>query len=155
MKIGTKQGTNIRAQPRRAPQDFLRGMWWRAIDYEIRRSPAGVAYIQPATGAEIVEYDPWTEFNEARGSRSRALSPYHELLRLAEATDWRPAPTGRGFRVEGLGFYELEPGDEKRLLAWCKDHGLLGLLLHRVESVTLTYQWRRAPTAHPLAAAWT
>jgi len=49
---------------------------------------------------------------------------------------------------------ELEPGDYDGLLKWCSQYGLLGLLLHRVESLTLSYQWRRAPKDHPLATAW-
>ncbi len=147
---------SVRPQVRgRRPVVPPAGSWWRATSYEIHRAAEGLAFIRPTPGAKVEPYNPWDAFRKALESRGRVLSPYHELLRLAEGTNWRPARSGRGFVVDGLGTYELEPGSEEELLAWCSKHGLLGLLLHRVESVTLAYQWRLAPADHRLAAVWT
>lgn len=110
--------------------------WWRFDAYELRGG-----YLRPAPGAKLTRYDPW--------ARRRARSPLESLMALsnsvpfAAATAWVGNPLGGSHRSlhgdAGLPDEERDDHDEatQLVLAWCAEHGLLGILLARVISVVL------------------
>jgi hypothetical protein len=102
--------------------------WWRFSRYEIQ---AGV--IRPASGSRLIPYDPWIEFQQVR-NQTNGQPAYGELVRLVWAL--RSDPTGRSPR----GF---SPEGHAKILAWCGRYGLLGNLLARWESVTLSPRPKR------------
>ena len=97
--------------------------WWRFSRYEIQD---GV--IRPASGSHLMPYDPWIDFQQVR-NQTNGQPAYGELVRLVWAL--RRDPTGRSPR----GF---SPESQAKILAWCGRYGLLGVLLARWESVTLS-----------------
>ena len=141
--MGTKQGTNPHGD--RSLFEPAGGRWLRFSKYDLHRTGDGRAYLRPAPGADFEWYDPWEPFRESRRARGKVLAPYHDLLRIAEEIEPLSAGTGKRFLDPNGRQFVLEPGNYDGLLKWCSEHGLLGLLLHRVESLTLSYQWRRAP----------
>ena len=100
--------------------------WFRFEGYEIKGD-----YICPIADAKLVEIFPWQEFRNPAGKKS-VRQPYHSLLELASHLRWDSR-----LRLEGDG--------EQRVLDWCGEHGLLGLLLHRVETVILPAEKRFTP----------
>jgi hypothetical protein len=109
------------------------GLWWRFDRYEVR-----AGYIRPAPGASLQEYDPWQEFGPNRThSRRDVAPPYQSLLALLDAVSIQP-----GSSETPLGF---TPKSETKVLNWCANHGLLGVLPHRVQSVTLSPRWEPWP----------
>ena len=149
--MGTNRGT---PHGERSLFEPAGGRWLRFSAYDLHRTGDGRAYLRPAPGADFEWYDPWEPFRESRRARGKVLAPYHDLLRIAEEIEPLSAGTGKRFLDPNGRQFVLEPGSYDGLLKWCSEHGLLGLLLHRVESLTLSYQWRRAPNEHPLAATW-
>ena len=98
--------------------------WWRFDRYEIRNGAIG-----PAQGSRLTWYDPWVNFQQIR-NQTNGQPAYVELVRLvsmlkADQATKRFTP----------GF---SPESQSEILAWCGQHGLLGLLLSRWESVTLS-----------------
>lgn len=111
--------------------DEIVGDWVRWTKYEIFNGA-----IVPAQGSEIQRYDPWKEFRENAGKYRTVEQPYTSLLELhrnlEEAHvrgikpscyypgDDRPSPPGAiiGPRTEA----------DDLILAWCNQHGLLGLV---------------------------
>lgn len=96
------------------------GAWWKFSKYEIADG-----YIGPAPDAELEEYDPWQRYLEARATRKDRDPPYRALLALVEHLD---ADACRGLNFAGPGDVDLDSSLKKKLLVWCKLHGLLGLL---------------------------
>src|ERR1051325_5303729 len=94
-------------------------VWYRFDHYEIAGD-----YIRPAPGATLSRYDPWQTFRNPAGKEG-VRQPYHSLLQL---------PTFDDLEQPGL---RLENADQARILEWCSQFGLLGMLLHRVEVVVL------------------
>jgi hypothetical protein len=84
--------------------------WWRFDRYEIHQG-----YIRPAPGAAVETYSPW-ELYKVPAKKEAITQPYHTLFRLTE-----------------MG----QPERERELLSWCSKFGLLGVLLHRSESVSV------------------
>lgn len=85
------------------------GKWVKATRYEIKE---GV--IQPAGGADFVEYDPWRDF------RLGPEQPYEALLDLLRTLRRMEGPEAKGASTH------------KAVVSWCNDHGLLGILPHRL-----------------------
>ena len=56
--------------------------WWRFSDYEIVRDHRQIAFLKPATGAKLIEYDLWSRWEKARPLRQDRPTPYQELLNL-------------------------------------------------------------------------
>ena len=104
------------------------GLWVRFNRYDVQDG-----IIRPAPGATLERYDPWSEVERsAAGART---PPYGALLGLMQSTRFEP--------VEGPGrLITLAPDSETRLTDWCAQHGLLGVLLHRAQTVTLAPRWR-------------
>jgi hypothetical protein len=97
--------------------------WWRFDRYEIQKS-----VIRPAPGARLSWYDPWADFQKIR-SQTNGQPAYIELARLVETLRKDPATKGS---ITGLS-----ADSRSKILAWCDQHGLLGVLLARWELVTL------------------
>lgn len=94
------------------------GRWWRATRYEIA---AGA--IRPTADAKIETYDPWEIYRKTRAKGFEWTPPYAELTNLGV----------------DLG---VSAGDaERRVLEWCQQYGLLGILLHQVRMATLSPRW--------------
>jgi hypothetical protein len=100
--------------------------WWRFDRYEIEG-----AVIRPASGSLLSWYDPWADFQQIRNQTS-GQPAYVELARLASIL--RADPATKGYLTR------LSPNSCSEILAWCDRHGLLGVLLGRWESVTLSPQ---------------
>jgi hypothetical protein len=74
--------------------------------------------IRPATGTRLQKYDPWAKGKP--GKHNVESTPYRSLLTLVDH-----------FSVPAL-------------VEWCQMHGLLGVLLHRAQTVTLEPQWKES-----------
>jgi hypothetical protein len=98
--------------------------WWRFDRYQIQN---GV--IRPAAGSRLTWYDPWVTFQQIR-NQTNGQPAYSELTRLASKLNADPATKGY--------LRDLSQESESAILAWCGGHGLLGVLLSRWESVTLS-----------------
>jgi hypothetical protein len=108
------------------------GLWWRFSSYEIERG-----CIRPTAGAKLEWYDPWRGFGETRkltiGQSPGASQPnYQSLLKLVRALEYR----------SGARRYPdcLAESSQTRILEWCSEHGLLGVLLTRWQSIRLAAQ---------------
>jgi len=106
--------------------------WWRFDRYEIENN-----VIRPAPNSRLTWYDPWFDFQQVRNQTS-GQPAYSELVRLVTALNADPATKGR--------FRGFSPESQSKILDWCKRHGLLGVLLSRWESATLS---PRADRLHP------
>lgn len=95
-------------------------LWTRFERYEIVDG-----YIRPAPKARQQEYDPWEDYEPLRGKAS-TVRPYHSLIALSERIEGRDDP-----------FRPLEQEYQDQIVSWCESNGLLGILLHRTEMVTL------------------
>lgn len=111
---------------RRPKSPETRYGWWRFDRYEIQDS-----IIRPAPGARLSWYDPWADFQKIR-NQTNGQPAYIDLARLVEVLRKDPATKGS---ITGLS-----PDSRSKILVWCDLHGLLGVLLARVESVTLMPQ---------------
>jgi hypothetical protein len=100
--------------------------WWRFDRYEIHD-----AVIRPAQGSQLSRYDPWADFQQIR-TQTSGQPGYVELAHLASIL--RADPATKGYLTG------LSPESRSKILAWCNRHGLLGVLLGRWESVTLSPQ---------------
>jgi hypothetical protein len=104
------------------------GRWWRGRRFELRDG-----MIRPGKSATLEIYDPWAEYSAVRAARGTKSAPYESLLSLLQKLDCRPGTNGRR--------YSLSRHSENLLVEWCCGHGLLGLLPHRVQVVTLAPRW--------------
>src|SRR6202043_427008 len=90
--------------------------------------------IRPAPGAELERYDPWPAFQGTRGltigqTPGAAQPAYQSLMELVHRLEYRP---GHG-RYPACLTLELQ----QLILDWCRQHGLLGILLSRWEAIRL------------------
>lgn len=106
------------------------GTWWRFESYEVRDG-----LIRPASGARLIEYEPWHDYlqalerrHPASGAKRIHAPAYESLVNLAIEIDvehsdgaWHLAP----------------PSDQARVLDWVNAHGLLGILPHVTEAVIM------------------
>ena len=107
------------------------GEWWRFSLYEIRDG-----CIRPAKGAKLEWYDPWPDFQRTRaqtvGQAPAAAQPgYQSLMKLVHQLEYLP-----GQRYPDC----LTQKSQALILEWCQQHGLLGVLLSRWESISLAPQ---------------
>jgi len=102
-------------------QEFFGDVWHRFDRYDYDNG-----HIFPAAGAKLEAYRPWDAFGPPKGKDSR-LNPYHSLLDLIRDIEW--------YNV--IPPYKLPSGLIDKLLEWCSEHGLLGVLLHQLESMVL------------------
>jgi hypothetical protein len=121
--------------------NLVTGGWWRWTRYEIRDG-----YIRPARGARLVFYDPrdiWLRTRPpAKSSNQREMkeTPYQSLLRLLGELEYRrPGDAALDFTPAAVDFLfaPFTEESETKLLEWCAQYGLLGILLHRTVQVTL------------------
>ena len=115
------------------PFDVAAGLWWRFDHYEIRDG-----YIRPALGANLEKYDPWAAYRAGRARAKGAESPYQSLLAMRENVVFQPP-------------CPLSAENEAKVLSWCKDYGLLGVLLQRAQAVVLAPRLK-PPLLEQLAA---
>ena len=111
----------------RWPVSPLAMRWWRFDAYEVCDG-----YVRPRRGARLEQYDP-ADNAEHGGAADRA---YQSLLKLYDDL----ADAGR------LSEHDAEDVTEegKKVIArWCKRHGLIGILPHRVFTVALAPRWTR------------
>jgi hypothetical protein len=101
--------------------------WWRFDRYELLN-----AVIRPAPGSRLMWYDPWADFQQVR-NQTNGQPAYIELAQLARIL--RADPATRGYLTG------LSQESRSKILEWCNLHGLLGVLLGRWASVTLSPQW--------------
>ncbi len=87
--------------------------WWKFDQYSIKDG-----YIQPAPGASLVTFDPWTP------PQGQTTPAYIQLVRLVRELPKDP------FTQHSNGPDELRSG----VLDWCHRNGLLGILPHEVSS---------------------
>jgi hypothetical protein len=135
-KVGHVQqyiGQVIGHPPMPPPQE---NVWVRFDRYVVSEG-----MIVPAPAARLAEYDPWKEYQRARKSRRDQRVPYETLIRLANGL--RPAP-GTGTFTGGL-----KPADAEALLEWCGQHGLLGILAHRLRMAILAPRWEEIDIQKP------
>jgi hypothetical protein len=100
--------------------------WWRFDRYEIHD-----AVIRPVLGSRLSWYDPWADFQQIR-TQTNGQPAYIELARLASIL--RADPATQGYLTG------LSEESRSKILEWCNRHGLLGVLLGRWASVTLSPQ---------------
>jgi len=114
---------------------FYRGRWWRFSDYSIRDG-----YVQAKPEARFHQYEPLSDFQVARSGRKDADPPYVSLIRLAQTFKHTE---------------DSQPTAEtaERVLSWCNEYGLLGILLHQVQVARFAPRWelRRKRSAAELA----
>ena len=104
------------------------GLWYRFNRYEI----AG-GYIRPAPGAVLEEYDPWEAYRSWINGEGETAPPYQSLLDLSERLELR--------RDEKSDSSWVVPEGVGDLLAWCAKFGLLGILSHDAQIITLAPRW--------------
>lgn len=78
--------------------------------------------IRPAPGARLETYDPWA--GDTKAETWRVQPPYQALLELIERQP-----------------FARTPESDDRLLDWCAENGLLGILPTRAQMVTLPARW--------------
>jgi hypothetical protein len=112
--------------------EFAALRWWRWDAYEVRDGS-----IAPRAGAKLTFYNP---FGGRDGTRSRN-QPYDDLLSAIEGLGFAVEPDGTSVRLHGP--------EQRRLLDWCAEFGLLGVLPHRVTRLTMAPRWRKGTPAPP------
>ena len=99
-----------RTRTKRKPLQLEPGQWCRFSRYELANG-----YIRPVVGATLERYRLTPDLRDADGRR-----PYETLAEMLSE--------GRYTVSGGV----LTPDTEERLLTWCRQFGLLGVLLQRV-----------------------
>lgn len=115
------------------------GVWPRLSPYEIVDG-----CIRPASGARLTTYQPWKAYDTGRLTRQATNSqawtpPYEGLIRLAEDIPEQTLP-----RWEGQG---MEETAAVRVISLCGNVGLLGLLPHQLDALTLHPVWEHVVTS--------
>lgn len=102
--------------------------WWRWSEYILDGSQ-----IRPAPDALLERYDPWSFAADVPTHRGGGMldRPYLALIELADALSEVP----RRSRARR---------NSPTPLNWCREHGLLGLLLLDLRQITLYPRWDRA-----------
>jgi hypothetical protein len=100
-------------------------VWWKFDRYEISN---GV--IRPAATAKLSSWDPWSRFNNVLGHYRTVRTLWGELAELDRNLSQDPVASGTPSKE-----------NEKKILAWCNECGLLGLLPIRALSIELPPQY--------------
>ncbi len=120
------------------------GNWPRFSRYEVVDG-----HVRPAPGARLTLYSPWKVYDEERFVRQATSSqewvpPYDGLIRLAEGLPDSVFP-----RWEGQAMDEEAAA---KVTAFCAKVGLLGLLPHALEALTLHPVWEYVVTSDGVQA---
>jgi hypothetical protein len=107
----------------------LKSEWWKADGYEIRNG-----CFCPKAGATVRSYDPMASYWASTAERVSAgtlkiVAPYEDLFDRMRECRWDRTPSGD----------VLTEGSQRRLLQWVRQHGLLGVLPHRLLQLTGRY----------------
>lgn len=111
------------------PFEVATGKWWRFSEYEIFEG----RFVRPAHGAKLELYEPWEDYRTARARKQP--TPYESALELSAHLRFSRADRKKG--QESGAEYVLVPESEAKLLGWCAEHGLLGVLLQQTRLVAL------------------
>ncbi|MEP6539891.1 MAG: hypothetical protein ABJF23_31475 [Bryobacteraceae bacterium] len=108
--------------------------WWRFERYEIVDGN-----IRPCLDAKFEEYDPWSKHEISRGKQGHRNAPYQGLIEICSKV------AVENFLIldeELLGpEFRLTETDEKKILGWCSENGLLGVLTQRLEMINFQQRW--------------
>lgn len=96
--------------------------------------------IRPAADAKLRTYDPWCDYAPEKMTppRKQHPPPYHSLLALLR--DIRLDHQTKTFPPDVDGQKVVE-----RVVQWCSEHGLLGILPHRARVMFLAPRWEVQP----------
>lgn len=132
---------NALTQPRSKSRKLAAGRWWRWSRYELRDGN-----IRPAPSARLRTYDPWKLWLNTRpvGRRSdqsaQGTTPYRALVDMLNKLEYRKnadgSPDFMPAQVDMLAA-PLTADSEQKVLDWCSQYGLLGILPHRVLQAVL------------------
>ena len=124
------------------PQPASHAHWVRFDRYSVQEG-----YIRPAPDAELETFDAWIHDGGA-DSDSRVSEPsYGSLLNLVQSIELKPKP--------GPGpLLTLSDDSEGLVTDWCANHGLLGILPHRVQMVTLAPHYDALPDVEERWVPW-
>ena len=120
----------------RRQSTIVGGRWWRCSSYEFVGN-----LISPAKGSTIQQYNPWESVLASGAVDRKKESPYDSLVTLFRSLKVKPGVGDRRFL--------LTPEDEARVLAWCENHGLLGILPTRTQMISLHPRWERGDKGDP------
>jgi len=124
-------------------EEWTKGVWWKFDGYELftqTTEEIEQSYIRPTSTSRVQGYDPWLNYRHAavdpRDPDVKRLryTPYQGLVDLIEDIDSRP----RSKRAS----LEMDAESETRLLQWCSQNGLLGILPHVSRQLTLAPVWK-------------
>lgn len=111
-------------------------LWWRSEKYVILQ---GV--IRPTRRAETRPYRPWEAFERVRGKYRTVPTLWGELAETVRRIN--------RIRTQGLPEQESSIQVEALILAWTRNHGLLGVMPWRVRSIMLPPTYERAGNYFP------
>ncbi len=134
--------TSMNEASPREPFDVAEGRWWRFDAYVIRDG-----CVRPATGARLEPYDPWDQYRAARDGDLHADPPYASLVDLVGTVANDPETVIEGETVR------LGTSGEAKLVRWCAEHGVIGLLPHQTVLASLAPRWDTVPDASNLLLA--
>lgn len=86
--------------------------------------------IRPAPDAQAESYDLWADYRETQSVSGTREPPYASLLKLVQSIKFEPRPGPGPLRA-------LSTESEGLVTSWCAGHGLLGILPHRTQMITL------------------
>jgi hypothetical protein len=119
---------------KKARPEATEGDWWRFSMYEIRDG-----CICPSEGAKLEWYDPWPDFQNTRGQTigqapDGSQPGYQSLMKLVAQLEYLPGP--------GQTRYPdcLTQKSQTLIVEWCRQNGLLGVLLSRWEAIRVAPQ---------------
>lgn len=110
-------------EPRRPASD-TRMEWWRFSAYEVRDR-----FVRPRPGSALQRYDP---ADDADGDL-RTVPPYQALLHL-----YNELSRGNHLSEDGD---DVDETGAAAIARWCSEHGLLGILPHRLYAAVLAPRW--------------
>jgi hypothetical protein len=91
--------------------------------------------IRPAPGAQAEPYDLWADYRSSQSATGAREPPYGPLLKLVQSIKFEPRPGPGPLRA-------LSIESEGLVTSWCAEHGLLGILPHRTQMLTLAPRFR-------------
>lgn len=99
------------------------GRWWKFDRYVIEKGA-----IQPAEGANLSAYDPWSDYEASRARGGGQEPPYQSLLTLLQ-------------QVRFDANNSLTPESALLVCDWCSSHGLLGILTQEFDGLPSRFLW--------------
>jgi hypothetical protein len=108
------------------------GAWVRWSRYELLDGR-----LRPADGAELIRYDPWSDFRSNEGKYRTVHQPYQRLLQLGHDL---AAAEAKGAQISIGRFSGAQNEMDRLILDWCNENGLLGLLPTFGHTIRLPFQ---------------